>query len=152
MLGIAAIMWGTVKYYHYVESAIYDESVAHLSEIFSGASQRLGILVNDNWNQMELWEPYLKAAPTDADIDAYIAAAQKKLNFTDFCFLSRDGDYCTADGRTGYLDLRQKMEELIIARQPIAINSVVPDKPEIIVLAVPVSRVAGQLCSGSAKR
>ena len=140
MLGIAAIMWGTVKYYHYVESAIYDESVAHLSEIFSGASQRLGILVNDNWNQMELWEPYLKAAPTDADIDAYIAAAQKKLNFTDFCFLSRDGDYCTADGRTGYLDLRQKMEELIIARQPIAINSVVPDKPEIIVLAVPVSR------------
>ena len=59
MLGIAAIMWGTVKYYHYVESAIYDESVAHLSEIFSGASQRLGILVNDNWNQMELWEPYL---------------------------------------------------------------------------------------------
>ncbi len=32
------------------------------------------------------------------------------------------------------------MEELIIARQPIAINSVVPDKPEIIVLAVPVSR------------
>ena len=70
MLGIAAIMWGTVKYYHYVESAIYDESVAHLSEIFSGASQRLGILVNDNWNQMELWEPYLKAAPTDADIDA----------------------------------------------------------------------------------
>ena len=63
MLGIAAIMRGVVDYYRYVESVIYDESVAHLGEIFSGASQRLGILVNDNWNQMALWEPYLKAAP-----------------------------------------------------------------------------------------
>ena len=140
MLGIVAIMWGVVDYYRYVESVIYDESVAHLDEIFSGASQRLGILVNDNWNQMALWEPYLKAVPSEADIDVYMAAAQERLRFTDFCFLSRDGDYCTADGRTGYLDLRQKMEELILARQPIAINSVVPDQPEIIVLAVPVDR------------
>ena len=43
----------------------------------------------------------------------------------------------TLEGQKGYLDLRNKLEDLILEQTPIVVNSVVPDKPEIMVFATP---------------
>ncbi len=126
-------------YWGFVSETIYEESTAHLAEIFHQANQTLYNLVSVNWSRMRMWVPYLEAADSEADIVEYVAHAKEESNFTDFYFISRDGDYTTLDGQKGYLDLRNKLEELIIEQEPIVVNSVVPDKPEIMVFAVPAA-------------
>ena len=63
--------------------------------------------------------------------------ARKGNNFTDFYFISHHGNYLTPEGQQGYLDLREQLGDLILNQQPVVANSVVPDKPEIMVFAVP---------------
>ena len=85
-----------------------------------------------------MWTPYLEKAESDEEIAAYVELAQEETNFTNFYFISRDGYYSTLSGKSGYLELRTQLSDLILKREPIVANSVVPDQPEIMVFAVPI--------------
>lgn len=127
------------SYYGFVSQTIYTESVSHLTEIFHQANQTLYNLVADNWGRMRMWVPYLAAADSDTAIKAYVELAREQSGLTNFFFISRNGDYLSIRGTSGYLDLREKLADLILDREPVVINSVVPDKPEIMVFAVPAA-------------
>ena len=136
---IAGLFLGGFAYFRFVSQTIYAESTAHLNEIFHQANQTLYNLVSDNWARMKMWVPYLETADGEGDIAAYVEQARKESNFTNFFFISRDGNYLALDGSRGYLDLREKLADLILDGQPVVVNSVVPDKPEIMVFAVPTA-------------
>ena len=121
----------------FVSETIYEESVSHLSEIFHQANQTLNSLVSVNWSRMNMWAPYLEETQDVEQIDAYIEKARQESRFTDFCFISKNGNYLSTEGNTGYLDLSEKLTVLMIDRVPVVSNSVVPDQPEIMVFAVP---------------
>lgn len=127
-------------YWGFVSKTIYEESTAHLVEIFHQANQALHNMVSVNWSRMRMWTPYIENAENEQDIVAYVNQAREESNFTDFFFISRNGDYITLEGQKGYLDLRAKLEDLILDQKPIVVNSVVPDKPEIMVFAVPAAQ------------
>ena len=124
----------------FMEQTIYEESTAHLTEIYHQANQTLYNKVSFNWSVMRMWAPYLERAQSDADVCAFLAQAKEEYQFTDFFFVSRDGSYITLDGEQGYLDLGRMLSQLILEQQPIVANSVVPDKPEIMVFAVPTAK------------
>ena len=124
----------------FMEQTIYEESTAHLTEIYHQANQTLYNKVSFNWGVMRMWTPYLERAQSDADVCAFLAQAKEEYQFTDFFFVSRDGSYITLDGEQGYLDLGRTLSQLILEQQPIVANSVVPDKPEIMVFAVPTAK------------
>ena len=133
------LVWSGVAYFEFVSRTIYAESTAHLEEIFHQANQTLYNLVSVNWSRMRMWVPYLETTENEADIVAYVNQAREESNFTDFFFISRNGNYITLEGQGGYLDLRERLADLILDREPVVINSVVPDKPEIMVFAVPTA-------------
>ena len=128
---------GLNYYADFVARTIYEESVDHLVEIFHQANQTLHNLVSVNWSRMRMWAPYLETAESEADIVAYVNQAREESHFTDFYFISRNGDYLTLEGKRGYLDLREQLSDLILDKHPVVANSVVPDKPEIMVFATP---------------
>ena len=133
----AGLVWGVTVYFDFVSRTIYEESTAHLREIFHQTNQTLYNLVSVNWSRMRLWVPYLSTAQHEAEIIDYVNLAKEESNFTDFFFISRNGYYISLDGQEGYLDLRNQLARLILDREPVVINSVVPDKPEIMVFAIP---------------
>ena len=137
LLLIAGLVGAGFVYYGFVSDIIYSESIAHLTEIFHQANQTLNNLVSVNWSQMRMWVPHLEHLDDDDEVAAYVNEARLETNFTDFFFISRNGNYITLDGKKGYLDLRAQLSKLILDRQPVVINSVVPDKPEIMVFAIP---------------
>ena len=137
MVGIAL---GSASFFDFVSRTIYEESVAHLTEIFHQANQALYSLVSVNWSRMRMWAPYLKEAKSEGEIVAYLNQAREESNFTNFYFISRDGKYITISGEEGYLDLGRQLSELILKRQPVVVNSVVPDRPEIMVFAIPAAQ------------
>ena len=137
---VAGVIWAGSAYFDFVAQTIYDESTAHLTEIFHQANQRLYNLVSVNWSRMRMWAPYIEKTQSDEEIVAYVNQAREESNFTDFYFISRDGKYITLSEGRGYLDLREQLPTLILDDQPIVVNSVVPDKPEIMVFAIPTER------------
>ena len=122
-----------VRYYSFVSQTIYEESTSHLSEIFHQANRSLNNLVGRNWSNMHLWADYLEDVVAERDIDAFITHAQEETGFTDFYFISREGNYRTISGETGYLDLKDELPELILNGKDMVINAVVPGKPQIMV-------------------
>ena len=141
---IAGLIWDGFVYFGFVTQTIYEESTAHLTEIFHQANQTLYNLVSVNWSRMRMWEPYLGKTESDEEIVDYVNQAREESNFTDFYFISRDGEYLTLTGDRGYLDLRYQLAALILEDQPIVANSVVPDQPEIMVFAIPARQ--GSYC------
>ena len=139
LLGIG-ILKSFVVFMDFMEHTIYEESTAHLTEIYHQANQTLYNKVSLNWGVMRMWTPYLKSAQSDADVNSFLAQAKGEYHFTDFFFVSRDGSYIALDGERGYLDLGRTLSQLILEQQPIVANSVVPDKPEIMVFAVPTEK------------
>ena len=137
---VAGVIWAGSAYFDFVAQTIFDESTAHLTEIFHQANQQLYNLVSVNWSRMRMWAPYIEKTQSDEEIVAYVNQAREESNFTDFYFISRDGKYITLSEGRGYLDLREQLPNLILDDQPIVVNSVVPDKPEIMVFAIPTER------------
>ena len=136
----AGVIWAGSAYFDFVAQTIFDESTAHLTEIFHQANQQLYNLVSDNWSRMRMWAPYIEKTQSAEEIVAYVNQAREESNFTNFYFISRDGKYITLSEDRGYLDLREQLPTLILDDQPIVVNSVVPDKPEIMVFAIPTER------------
>ena len=139
LLGVG-ILTSCVVFTDFMSHIIYEESTAHLTEIYHQANQTLYNKVSLNWGVMRMWTPYLERAQNDADVRSFLAQAKEEYQFTDFFFVSRDGSYITLDGEQGYLDLGRMLSQLVLEQQPIVANSVVPDKPEIMVFAVPTEK------------
>ena len=137
---VAGVIWSGSAYFNFVAQTIFDESTAHLTEIFHQANQQLYNLVSVNWSRMRMWAPYIEKTQSDEEIVAYVNQAREESHFTNFYFISRDGKYITLSEGRGYLDLREQLPNLILDDQPIVVNSVVPDKPEIMVFAIPTER------------
>ena len=136
----AGVVSAGFTYFGFVDRTIFEESTAHLTEIFHQANQTLTNMVSVNWSRMRMWAPYLEDTESEADIMAYVNQAREESNFTDFYFISRDGDYITLEGERGYMDFRKELSTLILEKQPVVANSVVPDKPEIMVFAIPTEK------------
>ena len=139
LLGVG-ILTSCIVFTDFMSHIIYEESTAHLTEIYHQANQTLYNKVSLNWGVMRMWAPYLESAQSDADVCSFLAQAKGEYHFTDFFFVSRDGSYVALDGERGYLDLGRTLSQLILEQQPIVANSVVPDKPEIMVFAVPTEK------------
>ncbi|MBO5154932.1 MAG: response regulator [Eubacterium sp.] len=126
-----------IRYYHFVSQTIYSESVSHLTEIFHQANTSLQNLVKKNWTHMHLWADYLQDVSDEEEIRDFVAHAKEETGFTEFYFISREGNYRTASGESGYLDLDNELSELILQGKDVAVNSVVPGQPQIMVFASP---------------
>ncbi|MGN1015823.1 MAG: ATP-binding protein, partial [Faecousia sp.] len=132
-----ALVAASVQYYFFVSETIFTESTAHLTEIYRQANQSLNNLVGRNWSTMRMWVPYLRDTGDEDLIRSFVENAQQECGFTNFYFISREGDYLTLNGDSGYLDLKSGLADLILGREDVVASSVVPAQPEIMVFAVP---------------
>ena len=128
------------RYFRFVSDMIYQESASHLTEIYHQANQALNGLVAHNWSTMRMWLPYLRDAESDALVSDFVNIIQEEKGFTSFYFMSRNGEYLTVDGRTGYLDLKASLTSVILEGRNAVVTSVVPGQPEIMVFVVPAPK------------
>ena len=118
-----------IRYYDFVSHTIYSESVSHLTEIFHQSNLSLQNLVKRNWIHMHLWADYLQDVSDEEQIREFVAHAKEEIGVTEFYFISREGNYRTASGESGYLDLDDELSQLILQGKDLAVNSVVPGQP-----------------------
>ncbi len=138
---LAAVIFAVcVKYSSFVSRTIYSESISHLLEIFHQSNSSLNKLVSQTRKSMHLGADYLQDISDDRKIDDYLSHAQTEMDFTDFYFISREGNYLTKSEGKGYLDLKDEMSKLFIDGDDVILNSVIPGKPQIMLFVSPAAK------------
>lgn len=83
LLGIS-ILTSLVVFTDFMEHTIYEESTAHLTEIYHQANQTLYNKVSFNWGVMRMWAPYLESAQSDADVCSFLSQAKGEYHLQTF--------------------------------------------------------------------
>ena len=138
---LAVVVFICQIYSRFLAQRIYQESSHHLKETFTQVNTTFSALVSKNWRILRGWEEYIQeiaAVDTEA-FQTYIRKEKQDWSFTDFYFLSGDGNYMTADGRSGYLNLGRELETLVEGRENVVLDGSLPDADKIIIFAVPVT-------------
>ena len=106
----------SVQYISFVSQTIYQESTSHLEEVLHKSNNMLKEMVRKNLTYLHLYNGFLESTSDEAEIQAYIEAAQQSTGFAEFYFLTYDGNYMTVTGKTGYLGLQTNLDEELARR------------------------------------
>ena len=134
LLGIAA---AGVQYFDFVFQTVYEESTAHLAEVLHQSNNMLNEVVEKNLTYLHLWETTMRHISDEDEIRQFIESVQQETGFSNFYFLSAEGNYMTAAGETGYLGIQDDLEDRITQGGDIVMSAVLPGKPEMLVFACP---------------
>ena len=137
---LICIILAGIQYYRFVSKVVYQESVSHLTEILHQSNNALTEMSNKNLTYLHMLSEYLQNISSENEIVDYINRAQEETEFSDFYFLSIDGNYKTVTGETGYLGLQGTIADEIIQGNDIIMNAVLPGKSQLLVFASPVPR------------
>lgn len=143
-LGIAAfvvlligVVCGGLQYSDFVSRTVYKESVSHLTEVFHQSNNLLSELADKNLTYLHMWSEYLTNTSDESEIREYIDKAQEEAGFLSFYFLSADGNYKMATGKTGYLGLQENLEDEIRQGKDLITNVALPGKSQMLVFVSP---------------
>ena len=134
LLGIAA---AGVRYFDFVSRTVYKESTAHLAEVLHQSNNMLNEVVEKNLTYLHMWETTMRHISDEDEIRQFIESVQQETGFSNFYFLSAEGNYMTAAGETGYLGIQDDLEDRISQGGDIVMSAVLPGKPEMLVFACP---------------
>lgn len=92
LLVVAALVIAGIQYSKFVTQTIYEESTAHLAEVLHQANNMLNETVEKNMTYLHMWSGALQRLSDEGEIRAFIEDAQKETGFTEFYFLSPEGN------------------------------------------------------------
>ena len=127
-------------YSRFVSTTIYDESSSHLTEIFHQSNSQVRSLMSRNWTNIHLYAEYMQDVADGKQRADFIQKAKSETGFTDFYFLDREGNFLTAEGESGYLDLQDERSELFLNKKDIAASIPVPGKNRRMLFASPCTK------------
>ena len=127
----------SVQYISFVSQTIYQESTSHLEEVLHKSNNMLKEMVRKNLTYLHLYNGFLESTSDEAEIQAYIRAAQQEAGFAEFYFLTYDGNYMTVTGKTGYLGLQTNLDEELADGNDIVMNTALPGKPQMLAFICP---------------
>ena len=127
----------SVQYISFVSQTIYQESTSHLEEVLHKSNNMLKEMVRKNLTYLHLYNGFLESTSDEAEIQAYIEAAQQEAGFAEFYFLTYDGNYMTVTGETGYLGLQTNLDERLAHDEDVVVNTALPGKPQMLAFICP---------------
>ena len=127
----------SVRYLSFVSQTIYQESTSHLEEVLHKSNNMLKEMVRKNLTYLHLYNGFLESTSDEAEIQAYIRAAQQEAGFAEFYFLTYDGNYMTVTGKTGYLGLQTNLDEKLAHDEDVVVNTALPGKPQMLAFICP---------------
>ena len=137
LLLVLLIAGFSLRYISFVSQTIYQESTSHLEEVLHKSNNMLKEMVRKNLTYLHLYNGFLETTSDEAEIQAYIGAAQQATGFADFYFLTYDGNYMTVTGETGYLGLQTNLDEELASGNDIVMNTALPGKTQMLAFICP---------------
>ena len=134
---IATVALACVAYFSFASKMIYEESSRHLTEIYTQVRDSLRDIVEGKWNLLTVWKQYLLREKDEDSISRFVQEQKLKWGFTDFYFVAANGEFYTVDGRKGFFNMHQKINDLVDKQEPVVLDVALPQK-ELKVFAIPM--------------
>ena len=134
---VAALLLMGARYSSFVSQTVYQESVSHLGELLRQSCIKLNVLARKSITYLHLMNQPLSSTTGEDRIQAYLEEARKEAGFSQFYFLTSEGNFMTPEGETGYLGLQGNLEDHINRGGDIIMTAVLPGKPQLLVFACP---------------
>lgn len=141
IIGITAVIIGVV-YFGFISQRIYEDSTGHLQEIYGQVNRSFGAFVDRNWGLLQSWNDALLFSEDreSGELADFIAGEKEYWGFSEFTFLSREGESMTPDGEKAVMDLGEDGDRLFEQKEPVMAGKTQSDGQEATVFAVPVQR------------
>ena len=110
---IVTVALACVAYFNFASKMIYEESSRHLNEIYTQVRDSLRDIVEGKWNLLTVWKQYLLREKDERVISQFVQEQKAKWGFTDFYFIAANGEFYTVDGRKGFINMHQKINDLV---------------------------------------
>lgn len=136
-LVVVTVALGCVAYFRFASRMIYQESSRHLMEIYTQVRDSLRDIVEGKWNLLTVWKQYLLREKDEQVIGEFVAVQKAKWGFTDFYFIAANGEFYTVDGRKGFFNMHQKINDLVDKQESVVLDVALPQK-ELKVFAIPM--------------
>ena len=141
-IGLIVIMVLTVAlacvlYFNFASTMIYEESSRHLTEIYTQVRDSLRDMVKEKWNLLTVWKQYLLREKDEKAISEFVQEQKREWGFTDFYFIASNGEFYTVDGRKGFFNMHQKINDLVDKKEAVVLDVALP-KQELKVFAIPM--------------
>ena len=137
MVLLLCIAVGSLRYYTLVTQTVYEESVSHLRELLHQTGTVLNGFVEHNMIYLHMRSILIQEIDEDEDIQQYLEKAKEETGYTQFYFLSREGDYITPDGVTGNLGLEGSPADPIKNNEDFIMKAVLPGQSQMLVFISP---------------
>lgn len=124
-------------YSEFVSKMIYEESSHHLTEIYVQVAKSVYGIVEEKWKILKIWDTHLAHMNDSDEMRSFLQEQKEEWKFTDFYFISSDGNYYSPDGENGFIDLKDQMARLVKDRESVAMHIAFPGRTELQVYAVP---------------
>ncbi len=135
----AAVSIGS-GYYNFISRRIYEDSTAHLGEVYSQVNRSFGSFVETNWGLLRSWGEYidLSGGADSGGIPDYIRQKQEHWGFSDFYFVSSEGEAQNLDGESVTMAFEGYRERMFSEGKPVMSGEKSPTGQEVTVFAMPV--------------
>ncbi len=144
IMGILALMIFIMGYTYvrYVSQRIYDDSTRHLIEIYGQVNSSFKSFVMKNWAILENCDNYINGYGDidNFEIEEFIQNQKSYWNFSDFYFMSSDGEYTTVSGEKGSVKIEGSLEKFWEKKDSVIISHNVPSGQAVTVFAIPTDR------------
>lgn len=135
---IVVIIFSFIKYFSFVNTTIYDESISHLKEIYHQTNNLLQEQIKKQWSNLKLWSEFLDNVNDEESVRSYFNQSKDEVGFNNFYFVSHNSESYGIDDKETYFDLSDSdLYDLVISKQNIVVISAIPNHPQLIVFAVP---------------
>ena len=136
---IVTVALACVAYFNFASKMIYEESSRHLNEIYTQVRDSLRDIVEGKWNLLTVWKQYLLREKDERVISQFVQEQKAKWGFTDFYFIAANGEFYTVDGRKGFINMHQKINDLVDKEEAVVLDVALPQK-ELKVFAIPMPK------------
>ena len=137
---IIAVILISLVYFQYISRRIFEDSTRSLDEIYSQVNRSFGAFVERNWGLLESWDDaHIFSEAMEGEAPAFVAREQAHWGFSDFYFLSENGESLSIGGEKVLLNLGNELPTLTEQRQPLMAGTALPSGEAVTVFAVPVS-------------
>ncbi len=123
-----------VVYFNFISKKIFEDSTAHLEEIYGQVNSTFSTFVERNWNLLSDWGDRIAIVGDDDYTASFMAYEQGRWGFSEFYFVASDGSYIMPDGKRGALE-----EDCVpTGGEPVMASGTTSDGEEVTVFSVPV--------------
>lgn len=136
---VAAAYFLFAAYAHVIDERLFAASSASLEETNREVVQIFDEISTARWNYLEQIAHTLTFIdPADTDtIRSRVSSLKERYGFTEFYFLSENGNYLTVNGESGYIDLGDNLFALVDDGENVVTDGSLPTRQNMFFYAAP---------------